>query len=185
MSNRTTVAASPAPLGGAEATSEDRRGCVPDEGGNQRSSVRGPTRLCPVQRPIPDCSGANAIAMCCMYRPGPLHLSSSLALHGILFGHRRPCRVMKVRDIESVRCAQLSHMRSHLHVVWKVRECGSKQVPKEGSNRGPRQTWVKKHPLIRKESLCAVHSNGPFPCRRAAARPSLSRPHTDVDPSQK
>ena len=74
--------------------------------------VRGPTRLCPAQRPISYCrasSGANAIATCCMYRPGPLHLSSSLALHGILFGHRRlPCRVTKVRvsTIESLRCAQ-------------------------------------------------------------------------------
>ena len=148
---------------------EDRRGCV-------QYNDPFPTAA---ERMLLPCAACTAPVPCIHLPLSPFTVhSSDTGVHVVSRRFETTSRVCGVLSF-------VPHIRSHLHVVWKVRECGSKQVPKEGSNRGPRFTWVKKQPLFRKESLCIVHSNGPFPCRRAAARPSLSRPHTDVDPSQK
>ena len=169
-SNRTTVAASPAPLWGRRRRARTDAAVSSTETHFLLQSQQWSECYCHVLH-VPPRSSQSII----LSRPSRYTLrtqASSMSCHE---GSNWKVRVSRVCGVLS-----FAHMRSHLHVVWKVRECGLQASSKRRSIRSPTATdegleWI----MLFTVTDSFLPANAGRRCRD-----THRRPHTDVDPSQ-
>ena len=128
-SNRTTVAASPAPLWGRRRRARTDAAVSSTETHFLLQSQQWSECYCHVLH-VPPRSSPSII----LSRPSRYTLpSSDTGVHVV-------SRRFEYRECADCGVLSFAHMRSHLHVVWKVRECGLQASSKRRSTRSPTAT---------------------------------------------